>query len=163
MDKRIRYVIVLDTATAPCDKAREDVSPWNMFVYDCGWQICDKRGNVYRSRSFVNADIFLDEKKLMKSAYYANKIPKYWEEIKSGQRILTSFAKIQKTLKEDIKEFGVSEIYAHNARFDYGSLTNTERWLTKSKYRYFFPYDITICDTLKMCRQTFGKQKMYKE
>ena len=163
MDKRIRYVIVLDTETAPCDKAREDVSPWNMFVYDCGWQICDKRGNVYRSRSFVNADIFLDEKKLMKSAYYANKIPKYWEEIKSGQRILTSFAKIQKTLKEDIKEFGVSEIYAHNARFDYGSLTNTERWLTKSKYRYFFPYDITICDTLKMCRQTFGKQKMYKE
>lgn len=163
MDKRIRYVIVLDTETAPCDKAREDVSPWNMFVYDCGWQICDKRGNVYRSRSFVNADIFLDEKNLMRSAYYAKKIPQYWEEIKSGQRILTSFNKILKTLKEDIKEFEVSEIYAHNARFDYGSLTNTERWLTKSKYRYFFPYNVTICDTLKMCRQTFGKQKMYKE
>ena len=163
MDKRIRYVIVLDTETAPCDKARKNVSPWNMFVYDCGWQICDKRGNIYRSRSFVNADIFLGEKALMGSAYYAKKIPQYWEEIKSGQRILTSFNKILKTLKEDIKEFEVSEIYAHNARFDYGSLTNTERWLTKSKYRYFFPYNVTICDTLKMCRQTFGKQKMYKE
>ena len=162
MDKRIRYVIVLDTETAPCDKAREDVSPWNMFVYDCGWQICDKRGNVYRSRSFVNSDIFLDEKDLMQSAYYANKIPQYWNDIKSGKRILATFATIQKTLAQDIKEFNISEIYAHNARFDYGSLTNTQRWLTKSKYRDFFPHDITICDTLKMSRQTFGKQKMYR-
>lgn len=162
MDRRIKYRIVLDTETCPIDKSVTKCEAWNMFVYDCGWAVVDKRGKVYRTRSFINADIFLDERELMKSAYYANKIPTYWEEIKSGQRILTSFYKIRKTLLEDIKEFNVTEIYAHNARFDYSSLTNTERWLTKSKYRYFFPYDVTICDTLKMARQVVAKTPTYQ-
>ena len=41
-------------------------------------KVVDKKGNVYKTCSFVNADIFLDEKDLMQSAYYANKIPQYW-------------------------------------------------------------------------------------
>lgn len=162
MDHRISYKIVLDTETCPCDKNFEGVSAWNMFVYDCGWAVVDKRGTVYRTHSFVNADIFLDEKNLMKSAYYANKIPKYWEQIKNGQRILTSFYNIRKTLMDDIKEFEVSEIYAHNAMFDYGSLTNTRRWETKSKYRYFFPKSVIICDTLKMARQVIANTPTYQ-
>ena len=100
MDHRISYRIVLDTETCPCDKDFEGVSAWNMFVYDCGWAVVDKRGKVYRTRSFINADIFLDEKNLMKSAYYANKIPNYWDEIKNSQRILTSFYNIRKTLMD---------------------------------------------------------------
>ena len=162
MDHRISYRIVLDTETAPCDKDFEGVSAWNMFVYDCGWAVVDKRGKVYRTRSFVNADIFLGEKNLMKSAYYANKIPNYWDEIKDGKRILTSFYNIRKTLMDDIEEFEVSEVYAHNARFDYGSLTNTQRWETKSKYRYFFPKNVTICDTLKMARQVIANTPSYQ-
>ena len=43
-----------------------------------------------------------------------------------------------------------------------GALTNTQRWLTKSKYRYFFPKDIEICDTLKMARQVIGKMPTYR-
>lgn len=162
MDKRINYRIVLDTETCPVDKNLNKVSPQNMWVYDCGWAIVDKRGNVYRTRSFVNADIFLDEKNLMKSAYYADKIPSYWKDIKDGNRILTSFYNIRKTLLEDMQEFNVIEVYAHNMRFDYGTLNNTERWLTKSKYRYFFPYGTEICDTLKMSRDVLKTMPTYK-
>lgn len=162
MDKRISYRIVLDTETAPCDKDFEGVSPWNMFVYDIGWAVVDKRGKVYDTKSFVNADIFIGEKDLMKSAYYAKKIPMYWDDIKSGKRILKSFYNIRKILMEDIEKWGVTEIYAHNARFDYGALTNTQRWETKSKYRYYFPKSVTICDTLKMARQVIGKMPTYQ-
>lgn len=162
MDKRINYRIVLDTETCPVDKELNEVSPQNMWVYDCGWAVVDKRGNVYRTRSFVNADIFLEEKSLMKSAYYADKIPNYWKDIKEGNRILTSFYNIRKTLLEDMQEFNVTEIYAHNMRFDYGTLNNTERWLTKSKYRYFFPYGTEICDTLKMSRDVLKTMPTYK-
>lgn len=161
IDKRINYKIVMDTETCPIDKNLDVVVPTNMWTYDCGWAVTDKRGEVYKTRSFVNADIFLNEKELMNSAYYANKIPKYWEDIKSGKRILTSFYNIRKALLEDIAEYGVKEIYAHNMRFDYGTLTTTERWLTKSKYRYFFPKDIEICDTLKMARDVIGKMPTY--
>ena len=162
MDRRISYKIVLDTETCPVDKESKIVSPQNMWVYDCGWAVVDKRGKVYKTRSFVNADIFLNEKDLMKSAYYAKKIPMYWEQIKSGERILTSFYNIRKALLEDIKEFEVTEVFAHNMRFDYGTLNNTQRWLTKSKYRYFFPKNVEICDTLKMARDVIAKMPTYK-
>ena len=161
MDKRINYKIVLDTETCPLEQT-DEVTPWNMFVYDIGWAIVDKRGKVYKTQSFINADIFLDEKELMKSAYYSEKIPKYWEDIKSGIRQLRSFYNIKKQLLADIAEYGVKEIYAHNMRFDYGTLQNTQRWLTKSKYRYFFPKGIEICDTLKMARQVLKDSKMYR-
>lgn len=162
MDKRIHYRMVLDCETAPCDKTLEEVRPDNMFVYDVGWAICDKRGNVYLTRSFVNADIFLDEKELMKSAYYAEKIPKYWAEIKSGKRTLTSFYNIRKTLFEDIAEWCINEVYAHNMRFDYGALNNTQRWLTKSRFRSFFPKNVIICDTLKMATDVIATMPTYK-
>lgn len=161
MDRRISYKIVLDTETAPCDKELQEVLPSNMLVYDMGWAVVDKRGNVYKTRSFVNADVFLDERDLMKSSYYANKIPQYWEDIKTGRRILTNFYNIRKAFYEDIAEFEITEIYAHNMRFDYGSLNNTERWLTKSKFRYFFSKDLVICDTLKMARDVVANTPTY--
>ena len=162
MDRRISYKIVLDTETCPIDIDFEGVSPQNMLVYDCGWAVVDKRGKVYKTRSFINADIFLKEKELMNSAYYSNKIPMYWEQIKRGERILTSFYNIRKALLEDIAEFEVKEIFAHNMRFDYGTLNTTQRWLTKSQYRYFFPYGIEICDTLKMARDVIAKMPTYQ-
>ena len=163
IDKRVNYRMVIDTETCPVDKDLQEVLPSNMWTYDIGWAIVDKRGKVYKTRSFVNADIFLAEKELMNSAYYADKIPMYWEQIKSGERVLTSWYVIKKTLRKDMAEYGVKEVYAHNMRFDYGTLNNTERWLTKSKYRYFFPYGTEICDTLKMARQVIGTMPTYRK
>ena len=163
IDRRISYKIVLDTETAPLDKDYQGVVPSNMFVYDCGWAIVDKRGKVYKTQSYINADIFIGEKNLMASAYYSNKIPAYWKEIKSGQRILTSLYNIRKALLEDIKDFEITEVYCHNARFDLGTLNNTERWETKSAMRYFFPYGITICDTLKMAKDVIAPMPTYKK
>ena len=162
MDKRIKYFLVLDTETTPMDKGRQDVNPYNMLVYDLGFAVVDKRGKVYETASFINADVFLDEKDLMKSAYYANKIPKYWEDIKNGSRTLTSWNNIRKAVADVIKKYEIEKVFAHNMRFDYGATNNTQRWLTKSKYRYFLPYGITVCDTLKMARQVIATMPTYK-
>jgi hypothetical protein len=162
IDRRIKYMIVLDTETCPLDKDTNEVNPWNMWTYDCGWAVVDKKGRVYKTASYINANIFLDEKELMQSAYYANKIPSYWKDIKEGKRTLTSFYNIRKALLDDIALYGVTEVYAHNMRFDYGTLTNTQRWLTKSKYRSFFPYNVRICDTLKMSRDILSNMPSYK-
>ena len=163
IDRRMDYSIVIDTETCPIDKELKQVLPSNMWVYDCGFAVINKRtGEVFETWSFVNADIFLDEKQLMKSAYYANKIPMYWEDIKSGKRILTSFYNIRKQLADCCERYNVKKVFAHNMRFDYGTLNTTQRWLTKSKYRYFFPYGLEICDTMKMARDVICKMPTYK-
>lgn len=162
MDKRISYKIVVDTETCPLDKEMDSVTPSNMFTYDIGWAVVDKRGNVYKTASYVVADIFLDERNLMKSAYYADKIPNYWKDIKEGKRKLATWNTIRKQFINDIEEYNIKQVFAHNMRFDYGTLNNTERWLSKSKYRYFFPYDIEVCDSLKMARDVIGKMPSYK-
>ena len=131
------------------------------FAYDVGFAVVKATGEVLEAHSYVVADIFLD-KDLMASAYFAEKIPQYWEDIKSGKRVLTSFYNIRKTLLEDIAEFEVEEVYAYNMRFDYLSLNNTERWLTKSQYRYFLTKDLVICDIMKMARDVIAPMPTYK-
>ena len=162
IDKRKKYIIVLDTETCPLDKDMEEVTPSNMFVYDVGMAVVDKRGNVYETYSFVVADIFFEEKTLMDSAYYADKLPQYYEDIKSGKRQVATLYTIRKILIDLMKKYDTKTVSAHNAKFDYGALNNTERWLTKSKYRYFYPYGTELWDTLKMAHDVIAKMPTYK-
>lgn len=162
IDKRKHYIIVLDTETCPLDKDFEGVSPFNMFVYDIGWAVVDKKGNVYETKSYINRDIFMDEKTLMDSAYYNDKIPKYWEDIKSGKRKVATWYTIRKDLADTMKKYDTKTVCAHNARFDDGATKNTQRWLTKSKYRNFLPYGTEVWDTMKMALDVVAKTPTYK-
>ena len=161
IDRRKNYYVVLDTETCPIDKDLQVVDPRNMWVYDIGWAIIDKKGNVYKTRSFLNTDIFLAEAELMKSAYYADKIPKYEREAKEGKRKFAHWETIRKVLAEDMKEFNTNIVVAHNARFDDISIKRTQVWLTKSKYRYFLPYGTIVWDSMKMALDTIAKQPSY--
>lgn len=163
IDRRITYKLVLDTETCPIDKTVVGVDPNNMFTYDIGWVVTDKRGFIYKERSFINRDIFIREKELMQSSYYAEKIPMYWEDIKAGKRVVASWYEIIKAMREDMERYEISEIYAYNMRFDYYTTLATQRWLTKSKYRYVFPYDAEICDIMKMARDVIGSMPTYRK
>lgn len=132
------------------------------FCYDVGFAVVDAAGVVYESHSYVVADIFLDNE-LMASAYFAEKIPQYWDEIKSGKRQLRRFKTIRSILRDVVQQYSIRYIVAHNASFDYRSLNYTQRLLTSSKYRYFFPWGVEIWDTLKMARQVLGKDETYKQ
>ena len=161
IDKRKKYLIGIDTET--CNGLIDEDGKLDLsqsLVYDIGWQVVDKKGKVYRTRSFVVAEIFLD-RDLMNGAYYADKIPQYWKDIKAGKRILTSFNKIRWTFLCDRKQFNCQTVFAHNAYFDYNALNNTIRLLTGSKKRFFFPWKVELWDTLKMARDVFGKSPMY--
>ena len=131
------------------------------FYYDLGCAVVDAEGNIYETASFVNADIFLDED-LMATAYFKDKIPQYWDEIKSGERVLKRHYNIKKAVREIMNRWGIKYVVAHNASFDYRSTNYTQRLLTSSKYRYFFPYGTQILDTLKMARETLKTSTDYK-
>ena len=98
---------------------------------------------------------------LMASAFFADKIPMYWEDIHNGNRVLASYRTIRAKLAQCIKNHKVNIICAHNARFDYRSVNLTQRFLTNSRYRFFFPYGVEIWDTLKMAREVFKANEEY--
>ena len=132
------------------------------FVYDLGYQVFNINEGVLCERSFVNADIFLD-KDLMASAFFAEKVPQYWEEIKDKKRILKKWFNIKRQLTEDCELFDVHFACAHNAMFDSRALNTTQRYQTTSKFRYFMPYGIEWLDTLKMSRQILKNNDDYGE
>lgn len=130
------------------------------LCYDVGFAVTDILGNIYESHSYVVADIFLD-KELMSYAYFAEKVPQYWEDIQKGKRELKRFNNIRKAFADCAKRHNAKIVVAHNARFDYRSLNLTQRYLTASKRRFFFPYGTEIWDTLKMSRAVLKKNDDY--
>ena len=163
IDKRKHYIIVLDTETCNGIMTDDKLDLSDSLVYDLGFAVVDKKGNVYETSSFVIKEVFYGMKDVMKSAYYASKISQYEADLTSGKRQLVSFYNARKTLLDTMKKYHTSTIAAHNAGFDVRALNNTQRYLTKSKHRYFFPFSTQVWCTLKMARQTIGKQKTYKE
>ena len=163
IDYRHHYVLVLDTETANTlvdEDGRMDMS--SVLMYDCGWSVVDTKGNVYLERSFVNRDIFVYERELMRSAYYAWKIPRYVEDLRNGNRIMANTYEIRQQMLADMELYHIHEVVAHNARFDLNALNGIQRWTTKSQYRYWFPYGTEVWDTMKMARDVIHKMPTYR-
>lgn len=147
------HLMFVDTETA------NDID--NPLCYDISFTVIDSLGNTKASYSFVVAEIFCDEKELMKNCYFAEKIPIYKEALKDGTKTLKSIYNIRKIFRRVCREYNIKTVIAHNAIFDYNSLNTTLRYITKSKYRFFLPYGTEIWDTLKMARQIFYKDENY--
>ena len=103
---------LLDTETADMNK-----------VYDFGFIIFDKNGNILFERNYLNVDIFYNNK-LMTSAYYAWKKPLY-ETIENlvyttAKGMIIDFFKI-------CEKFNVTHILAYNLGFDIRALTYTAK------------------------------------
>ena len=99
----------------------------------------------------------------MKSAYFAEKIPMYWDDIANHERTLKKWFNIKKQIAEDCKTYGVKYACAHNASFDSRALNTTQRYQTTSKFRYFMPFGIEWLDTLKMARKILKADEAYGE
>ena len=154
-DKRIHYYLVLDTETT--NGLEQPV------VYDIGGCIADKQGRIYEKFSFVIRDIFVYERTLMQTAYYANKIPEYVESIHKGERQMIDFYQARRYILNLMQKYNVHDVAAYNAYFDRNALNLTQRWLTKSKYRYFFPYRTNFVCIWNMACQTLCQRKTYKD
>ena len=160
MDKRKTYLLGIDTETANGYITDDKLDLKDSLVYDIGYVIADKQGNIYKKGSFAIADIYC-WKKLMNSAYYKEKLPQYEEQLRTGERKLVSIWTAKKILNELIEKYNIKAWYAHNANFDLHSLNNTIRYLSGSASRYFFPKNVEAWDTLKMSRDVLKQKKTY--
>jgi len=133
------------------------------FVYDLAFAIIDLYGRTLLKVRIIITDIFYGEADLMKSAYYAEKLPQYHEAIARGEVLTLNIWEARKFVRYICEKYGVSFVAAHNAKFDYKSLNTTLRYLSKGKVRQFMPYGIEWWDTQKMAHSTICKQKKYRK
>ena len=152
IDHRKHYILAVDTETAG-----QINKP---LVYDFGAQVIDTAGNVYEEASFVIYETYVGQKELMKSAYYADKLPQYenglrrkvnWKMVK----MLTAF----RIVRDWMEDYGITEVMAYNTAFDRKALDNTLRNFTN--YRFFFPYGTIYLDVWNAACSTLYQRKSF--
>ena len=153
IDNRKSYYLTIDTETAN--------NLANPIVFDIGGAVHDKKGKVLETFSFIIKEVFYEMPEVMQECFYLAKIPQYNAQIYRGERKVVSLYEAKKRIEKLCEKYHIKAIIAHNARFDYRATTTTQRYITKSKYRYFLPYGVEIWDTLKMAQDTICKQKSY--
>lgn len=130
----------------------------NPIAYDIGWKVMTTTGKTLERHSYVVYETFFN-KELMSTAYYADKIPMYFEDMSNGVRKVDYLENIRKKFHENCEEYDVRAISAHNGIFDYKSLKNTVNYVLDEKY--FYPYGIELWDSLKMAKDILGKNPRY--
>lgn len=155
IDRRKKYIIVLDTETAG-----SIASP---LFYDFGLAVVDKQGNVYETESFVNYDIFVGQPEKMQTCYFVEKLPQYEEELKSGVRKMSNTFGIRKRIYELLREYDIDTVCAHNMPFDYRAMNNTLAFVTKGRQKFYLPKDINYWDTMQMSRDVICPRKTYED
>ena len=143
-----------------CDIETANITE-DALAYDIGLAICDRQGTIYEKHSFICKEIFIDEAELMKSAYYAHKIPEYNSGIQDGTRKVATLYEIRAKVFEMYQFWHYKAIMAYNAYFDNCGLNRTQRYITKSKYRWFFPYGVPVHCIWHMACQVICTQKKY--
>lgn len=146
-------VMILDTETANSIN-----SP---IPYDVGYQIVDTdTTEVLRKRSYVVQETFMN-KDLMTSAYYAKKLPQYWEDLKTGKREMKRITTIKRIVEQDMKECECVMVGAYNMAFDKRATNNGIRYNTYSFYRWFFPYGTEYFCIWTMACTSFLRSKHF--
>jgi len=137
--------MVLDTETAPTIKYHDsNIHPETMLVYDIGWIVASgDTGAILERRSFVVAETFYSE--YMESAYYADKLPQYYEGLGTDWTA-DNFINIWQQFKNDVIEYNIKNIWAYNAKFDEIVLNNTIKTYSNGFVKWFKPYKCNIRD-----------------
>ena len=110
--------LVLDTETISLEKP---------FVYDLGYVIANDNGDIVARKSYVISQVW-NNKELFATAYYANKKPLYYARLKSGYSKKVGWGHAMRYLANDIKKYGIPEIYAYNSKFDSRALNFMCAW-----------------------------------
>ena len=149
-----RFILLIDVETA-----NDTV---DSFTYDIGFILMDIFGNIYETGSFVIRDIFVYERELVKQAYYGEKIPEYVQDIQNGDRKMIDFLDAWKYIRNLMKRYNCTTVAAYNCNFDRNALNKTLRFITKSKYRYFFPHNTEFICIWNMACNSICQSGEYK-
>lgn len=165
-DRRRKYYMVLDceTATLPCaskydEGMRKNVAIAKPLIYDLGWKIVDRHGNIYNSENFLISEIF-SVPAIFDTAYYAEKRPIYLEKLRKGEIILTDWQTAMTAFIADLE--AVEAVGAYNSMFDFKkAIPFTELYISKlysADYHNWLRWQEKSCEWLANGGKATGQQ-----
>lgn len=140
-----KYYLTLDTETATlpfanqiCTTAaqKQKVAIAKPLVYDIGWVITDRQGNVVKAVNYLVQETFFVPN-VFNTAYYKDKRPIYMELLNQGKIMTANWNDIIEVLLADLRTVDI--VTAYNAQFDFKkAIPFTERYI-----RHLYSSDYT--------------------
>ena len=133
------------------------------LTYDISTRLIDEHNNILTQHAFVVRDVFNGMRDIVKEAYYGDKLDEYITDLQQKNRQMIDFMLARHIILDEMAQHDCKTVVAYNCRFDRNALNNTLRYLTKSKYRWFFPYDTEYICIWNIACQSVCQTKEYKE
>lgn len=130
------YYLTLDTETATLpfvneiaidSKAKQTISIAKPLVYDIGWTISDRNGNIIKRENYLIQETFFVPN-IFNTAYYKDKRPQYMKLYSEGKIKTATWNEVIDILLTDLET--VNFVTAYNACFDFKkAIPFTERYI----------------------------------
>lgn len=150
MARKKLFFLVLDCETATLPMANEiaknaeqkkKIAITKPLIYDIGWQVIDRMGNVYDRKQFLVAETF-SVPSVFDTAYYKDKRPLYLEMIRRKEISVVPWDAIAEELKADVEK--VDFVGAFNSMFDFiKAIPFTELYIKKLYSEDFYEWEKT--------------------
>jgi len=124
MSKALRYLVVdTETATLPlCSElawdaeSKKKLAIAKPLVYDIGWNITNRKGEILDHKQFLVAETFCVPQ-IFNTAYYAEKRPIYLEMLAKNETVIKTWDEIMTVFVNDMQS--VDAVGAFNSMFDF--------------------------------------------
>jgi hypothetical protein len=123
---RKKYYLTLDTETATLPfaneiakndaKKKQQIAIAKPLVYDIGWVITDRQGNIIKKENFLVQETFFVPN-VFNTAYYCDKRPMYMEMLEKNEVQVANWNDIIELLMFDLDKVDI--VTAYNACFDF--------------------------------------------
>lgn len=153
IDKRKAYKLMVDVETTMCPTNQQ-------IVFDLGFAVFTKSGDILEQYSFVIAEVF-DDYKMMEKAYYFKKYPLYLEGLQTGKFVKVPWKHALATMHQVIQKYNIKEVSAYNLAFDLRALEETNKFLRPERVFQLFN-GMATNDLWGMTTETVCQQKAYK-
>jgi len=142
-------ILVIDTETVGLEG----------HVYDMGWTITDKSGEIVAERNWLVQENFTNPKRMMGAFYAGKTFTHYAPMLQAGTISMRPWAEIIGALRADLLCYGVQTVAAYNAGFDLRVIPQTHEDLTGAE---FVEFDgLQILDIWQFACETKLSQKGY--
>lgn len=131
-----KYFLTLDTETATLPfvneiaktpKEKQNIAITKPLVYDIGWVVSDRRGNVIKEENFLVKETFFVPS-VFNTAYNKDKRPIYMEMLENGEISVKCWDEIVEILLTDLRQCYLAA--SCNATFEFKkAIPFTERYI----------------------------------